>query len=152
MSQRWGYGEDGAYIRKDGTLWISGNVQRRASNSNYTYGEFGTFQIGKETNWISASRGWGMLVALKSDGTLWQWHWNLQTLLVVGDVPAAQPTRLGIHNDWVAIAGVEGGVMSLAADGSLWFWPERQNYAYRLPLLKLPKQPQFLGNVFGKTN
>jgi hypothetical protein len=59
---------------------------------------------------------------------------------------------MGIHNDWVAIVGTGNGVVSLAADGSLWFWPDREAYEYSPMLLKLPKQPQFLGNVFGKSD
>jgi len=36
-----------------------------------------------------------------------------------------------------------------AADGSLWLWPDRERYE-ESTLLKLPKQPQPLGNVFSK--
>jgi hypothetical protein len=39
----------------------------------------------------------------------------------------------------------------LAADGSLWLWPDKQYYDNGY-LLKLPKQPQFLGNIFGKAD
>ncbi len=49
------------------------------------------------------------------------------------------------------IAGIWEDVIALAADGSLWFWPNREQYE-RSTLLKLPKQPQFLGNVFGKAD
>ena len=59
------------------------------------------------------------------------------------------PTRLGIHNDWVAIAGRWSSVIAQAADGSLWLWPDIKSYDNGY-LLKLPKQPQYLGNVFGK--
>ena len=60
------------------------------------------------------------------------------------------PTRLGIHNDWVGLTGTWAGVVSLAADGSLWLWPGTDNYSGAL--MKPPKQPQFLGNVFGNGN
>jgi hypothetical protein len=40
-------------------------------------------------------------------------------------------------------------VIALAADGGLWLWPDRELYPQYL--LKLPKQPQLLGNIFGKT-
>ena len=77
---------------------------------------------GQETNWISAAHlfGQGALVALKSDGTLWQRG------LIRGQYRVnAPPTRLGIHHDWVALAAVQKGVVTLAADGSLWLWPNR---------------------------
>jgi hypothetical protein len=61
------------------------------------------------------------------------------------------PTRLGIHNDWVAIANTWDDVITLAADSSLWLWPNRDQYE-QSTLLKLPKQPQSLGNIFGKAD
>jgi len=35
---------------------------------------------------------------------------------------------------------------------SLWFWPQRKYYGYSQMLIQLPKQPRYLGNVFGKGN
>jgi ABC-type transport system involved in multi-copper enzyme maturation permease subunit len=134
--------EYGTFVHKDGTLW--GRIPGRGKGSL----QFETFQRGKETNWISvASSGWSAgEVALKSDGTLWQIDSKS------GDLWTSPPIRLGIHDDWVAIAGIQIGVVSLAADGSLWLWPERRHYEYQRTLLKLPKQPQFLGNIFGKSD
>lgn len=137
-----------SYVRKDGTLWISIQTQAIGFRSKFT---LRTFQADKEPNWVSvAAAGWmGSIVALKSDGTLWQWQrqWN---------DPFAKPllTRLGIHNDWVALAAIQEGVVSLAADGSLWLWPDRSRYETfnHRSLLQLPKQPQFLGNVFREAN
>jgi hypothetical protein len=60
--------------------------------------------------------------------------------------------RVGSQNDWLAISATSGGVLALAADGSLWFWPDRGSYEYQQRLLQLPKQPQFLGSVFGASN
>jgi hypothetical protein len=59
------------------------------------------------------------------------------------------PVRLGIHNDWIALANTWGDMIALAADGSLWLWPDRDQHE-QSTLLKLPKQPEWLGNVFGK--
>jgi len=127
-----------AYVRKDGTLWFREQEQRK--NKQFTSE---TFPVGKETNWVAAAlAGWdrseGMMVALKSDGTLWQPRLDNENAL---------PTRLGIHNDWVALSGTSDGVVSLAADGSLWLWPYREALNEQQLLIKLPKQPQFLGNV-----
>lgn len=141
----------GAYVHKDGTLWV--NIQRWNQGAKYPVNE--TFQIGKETNWISVALsdwGMGMMVALKSDGTLWKWHSNPQQYFEVKVAPTELPTRLGIHDDWVSITRVQNGVATLAADGSLWFWPDWASYNYPPPLLKLPKQPQLLGNIFGKAD
>jgi hypothetical protein len=134
----------GAYVRTNGTLWLWGEIAGRQGHN------FETRQSGTETNWVSAAVTWDFkMVALKSDGTLWQWGMNNQAFTF--DFKSL-PTRMGIHDDWVAIVGTVNGVVSLAADGSLWYWPDRSVYAWSQPLLKLPKQPQFLGNVFGKAD
>jgi hypothetical protein len=134
-----------AYVRPDGTLWTMGELY----GHGYNLPEFETLQSGTETNWVSVAVTWDWMVALKSDGTLWQWNKRYR---LPADAYAAPPTRLGIHNDWVAIAGNWDGIIALAADGSLWFWPDREAYEYSPMLLKLPKQPQFLGNIFGKAD
>jgi len=139
-------GNLGAFIRKDGTLWIFHGTYEPANRR-----KFEILQSGTETNWVSVAVTWDWMVALKSDGTLWEWRCENHPFAVDFTAP---PTRLGIHNDWTSIVHVEGGVVSLAADGSLWFWPYREYYEYTQSqyLLKLPKQPVFLGNVFGKAD
>ncbi|HEY5233171.1 MAG TPA: ABC transporter permease [Verrucomicrobiae bacterium] len=134
-------------VQSDGTLWLSWNFEQ---NGKEIYSNF--VRVGTETNWANVVVTWNGMVALKSDGTLWKWD------LPYGDSlfslnSAASPTRLGIHNDWVALTGVLSGVVSLAADGSLWLWPDKTFYDAYYEYgywLKLPKQPQFLGNVFAK--
>jgi hypothetical protein len=140
-----------AFVRADGTLWVLNRYWDE--KTGHTMGT-GILQVGKENGWRAVEVNYGMMVALKSDGSLWQWHfsnpWNMsqgQFILAV----QKPPTRLGIHNDWVAIANTWEDVIALAADGSLWLWPNRDQYE-RSTLLKLPKQPQFLGNIFGKSD
>jgi len=131
-------GPFGAYIRPDGALWDLFMGNNGHPDQFQSYAE----PCGTETNWVSAATTWsGMLVSLRSDGTLWEWRSAFNH--------GRQPVRIGIHNDWVAVAGVDGGVVALAADGSLWFWPQRQYYTSSPLLIQLPKQPPYLGNVFG---
>jgi hypothetical protein len=92
---------------------------------------------------------WNIMIALKSDGTLWKRNPSRNSK-AMADIVQTQPTRLGIHNDWVGLARRWDGAVSLAADGSLWFWP-RAGY-YEAALLKAPKQPKFLANIFGKSD
>lgn len=141
-----------AFVRADGTLWVLNRYLDE--KTGHTMGT-GILQVGKENDWRAVAVNDGRMVALKSDGSLWQWHffnpWNTWAMSQGQFILAAQepPTRLGVHNDWVAIANTWEDVIALAADGSLWLWPNRDQYE-RFTLLKLPKQPQFLGNVFGK--
>jgi hypothetical protein len=140
-----------AFVRADGTLWMLNRYWNEKTRQ--TIGT-GVLQVGKENYWRAVAVNYGRMVALKSDGSLWQWHfpnpWEMsqeQLILTVQE----PPTRLGMHNDWVAITGTWEDVIALAADGSLWLWPDREQYE-RNTLLKLPKQPEFLGNVFGKSD
>jgi hypothetical protein len=138
------YGNSGAYVRKDGTLWAYGDVYYQHGHS--TYGTFVKRQVSRETNWVAVARTQNGMVSLKADGTLWQWERVLgSSSMVEFHAPAR---RLGIHSDWVAVTAVEGGIIALAADGSLWFWPDRQDYEYDQWLIRLPKQPIYIGNVF----
>ena len=133
----------GAYVRHDGTLWLFGNL--RGSDSG-----FENLQSGRDTNWVSVARLGDWMVAIKSDGTLWQWHCH--DLNNPAKEFTAPPTRLGIHRDWIAVAGANCGIVTLAADGSLWFWLDPEVGRYAEILMRPPKQPQFLGNVFGAAN
>ena len=134
-----------ACVCQDGTLWVGDYF---SPPGKHRKGEFRFLQAGNESNWLAIAVSQQMMVALKSDGSLWQWNYQLGSL---SEAASSSPTRLGIHNDWVAIAGRSGEIIALAADGSLWLWPDRRYYYYRT-LLKPPKQPQLLGNVFGKSD
>ena len=131
-----------AYIGKDGRLMVF----------NWKWPDIKLFvPCGSETNWVAVSVQWPQMTALKSDGTLWKWNLGYSPRdgeTVHLNLTNISPTRVGIHNDWVAIGDSWYGTISLAADGSLWLWPS-EGY-YDMALMKLPKQPQFLGNVFGK--
>ncbi len=137
-----------AYVRPDGALWLAGQLR------NYTKAGMPPLenaQCGHETYWVAVANSWDWMVAIKNDGTLWQWSppgrgqgwWGFQPR----DFLFHSPVRLGIHEDWISIVAVEGGVVLLAADGSLWFWPDPSSYSYQDMVLELPKQPQLIGKV-----
>jgi alpha-tubulin suppressor-like RCC1 family protein len=138
-------GNNMAYVRPDGTLWMSWTYQQNGTDVQSDF-----VRVGTETNWTAVALNLQRLIALKSDGSLWQWHyilpWNVDSRERLIQVAQEAPTRLGIHNDWVAIASNLEDVIALAADGSLWLWPNREQYEQQT-LLKLPKQPEFLGNI-----
>ena len=137
------WGPPNIYVRKDGTLWSSVLKQSKDARYRLTFSPQPT-QIGKETNWISAVNLWeGSIVALKSDGTLWQRGLNRGEPGWFNGLP----TQLGIHHDWVALAAIPNGMVALAADGSLWLWPSQGMFNDPQLVMRLPKQPQFLGNV-----
>ena len=135
-----------AYVAADGTLWIS---DRHASEDGPTWAGTGFLQVGRDTNWAAVAVPWPSLVALKTDGSLWQWKSLQKSTAEFSQTP---PARVGIHSDWLALTDVGSGVVTLAADGGLWLWTEGNFYNDApISLLRLPKQPEFLGNVFSES-
>ncbi len=132
-----------AYVRKDGTLWFANNKYDKKQGG---WVQTGFLQLHVGTGWIAVAVSYYSMIALKSDGTLWRWNFDYRPET---DAFLMAPKQLGIHDDWVGLVGVWDGAISLAADGSLWFWPDRKFYGNG-ELIKLPKQPKLLGNVFGK--
>jgi ABC-type transport system involved in multi-copper enzyme maturation permease subunit len=131
-----------SYVGRDGTLWVINlALFNRTEHLSEEAKRF--LRVGRETNWLAAAVFSYRLVALKTDGTLWQW--NLSSAKTSDEFAQNPPSRLGIHHDWMALAAVPDGVVSLAADGSLWLWPDPATG--QPTLLKLPEQPEFLGNV-----
>jgi hypothetical protein len=140
-----------AYVGDDGTLWIGDSHLDEHVNGSQSWSSWqegtGFSQVGRETNWRAVAMTWNCMVALKSDGSLWKWTIPEKSTGAITTIP---PTRLGIHNDWVGLTRTWGGVAALAADGSLWLWPGLGGYGGAL--MKAPKQPQLLGNVFGNNH
>jgi ABC-type transport system involved in multi-copper enzyme maturation permease subunit len=143
-----------AGISEDGTFRELADWQKILHNSKWGLVNR-SIQIGTETNWLMAVSGIkNKAVSLKADGTLWQWKFE--------KAPDINPqgfslNRFSEHSDWVAIASMADGFISLATDGSLWLWRfEPEYYSFHsdvmTPLLANSRKPQYLGNVFGKSD
>jgi hypothetical protein len=95
---------------------------------------------------------WRALAALKTDGSLWEWHPSYDEIRNL-DLAKNRPVRLGNHNDWVALGGALGRWVSLAADGSLWCWWYRPQLVYYgesdQPLLAPSRRPSKIENILG---
>lgn len=115
----------GLILASDGSLWSWGNHARRgwpvlglggSTNRSTTLRRIGT-----ETNWTSISAGSAQNLAIKSDGTLWTWGYNVTGL---ANAPRAirSPVPAAPGNDWKQAAA--GGIhfAALKKDGTLWTW------------------------------
>lgn len=146
-----------AYISTSGSLWI-GNRQRKQIGDQWFWTGSGFNQVGIETNWAGVAFSFNQLVALKKDGTLWQWEIREDELSDSAILPLSEPfdltkippKRVGIHDDWVAVSSFRSGTVALAADGSLWFWPSPEEYDGAM--FKASKQPEFLANILSSNN
>jgi hypothetical protein len=138
-------------------LWI-GNRQRKQIGDQWFWTGSGFNQVGIETNWAGVAFSFNQLVALKKDGTLWQWEIREDELSDSAILPLSEPfdltkippKRVGIHDDWVAVSSFRSGTVALAADGSLWFWPSPEEYDGAM--FKASKQPEFLANILSSNN
>ena len=134
-------------IRTNGTMWTS-DILPWTNNLPQAYGS--PVQIGSETDWKAVAGRWSVLLAVKTDGSLWKWNSESQPNKLSWK-------RLGNHSDWVAVKNFQGGIMALAADGSLWYWqtlPLYIDHGRHLPpfMLAAPRKPALIGNIFGKSD
>ena len=75
-------------------------------------------QVGNYT-WTSVIAGRNFTIAIKTDGTLWNWGDN--NPIVSGDGTTV-PTQVGIDNNWNKIAIGSGKAYGIKSDGTLWTW------------------------------
>ncbi|MGI6595500.1 MAG: RCC1 domain-containing protein [Candidatus Ratteibacteria bacterium] len=62
-------------------------------------------------------------MALKEDGTLWAWGYNLHGQLGLGNTDNTDtPTQVGAATDWLDISAGSLHTIALKEDGTLWAW------------------------------
>ncbi|MGH7954028.1 MAG: hypothetical protein ACREFE_19205, partial [Limisphaerales bacterium] len=127
-------------VKTNGELWLA-----EAENGQ----KLKKFQLGKNEKWKAvAFAGLNSTIALRSDGTLWQWNLKLNPSSR-DQVQIGKPFQLGSHSDWVALhsIGYDNSV-ALAADGSLWVWNDPSRHVWLAP----SRKPVFAGNIFQGAN
>jgi alpha-tubulin suppressor-like RCC1 family protein len=136
-------------IKTDGTLWSWGSNPSGQLGLGNTTSYNSPQQVGIDNNWsIISSIGYFYPKAIKTDGTLWTWGWNLTYMLGTNnsDTTATQltPLQIGTDTDWVDVySGISAG-MAIKNDGSKYIWgTNAQTYlAYTdtryISLLELP--------------
>jgi ABC-type Na+ efflux pump permease subunit len=172
--QIWGNSNYQLGVRDDGTFRIMAELQLNNQSRDWEWAEM-DLQFGKDTNWLAVASHGEKVVTLKNDGSLWLWnfHRDYRNVWHPGynerEMLDVKPVRLGTHSDWIGITDADGGIISLATDGSLWYWPledrtyymsetglvrlfkENDNNSFE-PLLDISRKPEFLGNVFDKSD
>ena len=114
-----------AAIKTDGTLWTWGYDQYGIlGQETISLAKSSPEQVGSLTDWSYVNCGDYFTTAIKTDGTLWSWGYNLSGALGLGDnTDRSSPEQVGSLTDWLfTTSGSTAGVMSLKIDGTLWAW------------------------------
>ena len=109
-----------ASIKTDGTLWVWGyNVTGIGGTGTTSTSIKHPQQVGTDADWKDVSAGWGHIVALKTDGTLWVWGQNAQGQLGLGNnTNVYVPTQ--VAGTYKAIATGKQHTLVIKTDGTMW--------------------------------
>lgn len=117
-------------LKTDGTLWAWGGdsfgVLGQGLGGNATSSATTTIlQVGVGTTWATIDGGNNLIVALKTDGTLWAWGANASGQLGQGGATTTHintPTQIGTDTDWVDVAAGSTFGIARKSNGTLWAW------------------------------
>src|SRR5262249_46486464 len=92
-------------------------------NNHYT-----PIQVGTDTHWASVTAGSEHTVAIKTDGTLWNWGDGESGQLGDGTFDdQGSPVQVGTATDWASAAAGFEHTVAVKTDGTLWAWGD-DNY------------------------
>jgi alpha-tubulin suppressor-like RCC1 family protein len=120
-------------IKSDGTLWAWGNNyfgQLGDGTSGSGSDKWSPVQIGTDTDWLSVSSGSAHTVAIKTDGTMWAWGYNIFGQLGNNSSdsnPHPTPVKVGTDNNWVSASAGGYHTLALKSDGTIWAWGSNSN-------------------------
>ena len=112
-------------IKNDGKVWGWGINNYGQLADNRTSNNFlSPIQIGTATDWKGISAGNGFTLAIKNDGTLWGWGYNVNGQLGDGTTtsPVTAPKQIGTDTDWKTVSPGNSFTLALKNDGTLWAW------------------------------
>ena len=112
-------------IKTDGTLWTWGyNLLGQLGDNTTTDKSSPVQTISSGTNWKQVSCLWRNTAAIKTDGTLWSWGYNL--LGQLGDNTTANKSSpvqtISAGTNWKQVACGGFHISAIKTDGSLWTW------------------------------
>jgi alpha-tubulin suppressor-like RCC1 family protein len=118
-----------AAIKTDGTLWTWGynNYGQLGDNTGGagTYKSSPVQTVAGGTNWKQVACGFYNTAAIKTDGTLWTWGYNINGQLgdnTIVDKSSPVQTVAGGTN-WNQVAcGDSNNTAAIKTDGTLWLW------------------------------
>lgn len=118
-------GFSSAAIKTDGTLWMWGNNLIGQLGDNTGTSRSSPVQTATyATNWKQVSTKVYQTTAIKNDGTLWTWGWNLYGQL--GDnttTDRSSPVQTATYaTNWKQVASGIYHIAAIKNDGTIWCW------------------------------
>ena len=121
-------------IKTNGTLWAWGQDGNGALGLNTgNINKSSPVQVGSLTTWSKVCALVSSAAAIKTDGTLWSWGYNIYGQ--VGNSSTANvssPVQIGADTNWSALAGHNSCPIAQKTNGSIYIWG--QNAGGRLGL------------------
>jgi alpha-tubulin suppressor-like RCC1 family protein/ABC-type transport system involved in multi-copper enzyme maturation permease subunit len=133
-------------LRRDGTLWASGNLPRNLFGIPCEREFISNFRrIGRDSDWADVTSRFRRLVGIEKDGTLLECDMEAGSMFWGRNL--LKPSR---YSDWTAI-GADGWYESvaLAADGTLCAWGDPRG---QQGLLCPSRKPLWSLNIFAKSD
>ena len=109
----------------DAGLWLWGrNAVGALGDNSITHRSSPVQSIASGTNWKQVAGGGSHTAAIKTDGTLWSWGYNL--LGQLGDntvVQKSSPVQtISGGTNWKSVASGANHTAAIKTDGTLWTW------------------------------
>ena len=118
-------GYNTAAIKTDGTLWLWGQGTFGSLGNNSTLNEVSPVQtVAAGTNWKQVGGYDNLTAAIKTDGTLWLWGYNLYGGLGNNSVASlSSPVQtIAAGTNWKQVAAGGYTTAAVKTDGTLWLW------------------------------
>jgi len=112
-------------IKTDGTLWTWGNNNiGRLGDNSVTNRSSPVQTISGGTNWKQVDAGKDHTAAIKTDGTLWLWGYNIEGQLGDNSVTMkSSPIQtVSLGNNWKQVDAGSASTSAIKTDGTLWTW------------------------------
>ncbi|MNS60193.1 Regulator of chromosome condensation (RCC1) repeat protein [compost metagenome] len=111
-------------VKNDGSLWNLGVNYYSQLGSSVERIYSTPVQLGSDTTWRKvAMKDWTGVVALKANGTIWNWGWQWPMANESYAIYRLKtPVQVGTGTDWKDIDSKSGNMMALKTNGTLWSW------------------------------
>jgi alpha-tubulin suppressor-like RCC1 family protein len=135
--------KNNAFAIRDGTLWGWGSANYGITGTNCQgppsicdRGYSSPTQVGTDTTWAQSSNAQNHCIAVKTDGTMWNWGQG-QLLAHPPGSPAGRhyssPLQIGSGTDWAyestggfRVWGTRNWNLAIKQNGTLWGWGRSQ--------------------------